>query len=59
VLKLAAKGMSNRDIATELGVGLRTVNGHLTTIFDKMSVKSRTEAVLRALKQGWARLDDK
>ena len=58
VLKLAAKGMSNRDIATELGVGLRTVKGHLTTIFDKMSVKSRTEAVLKALKQGWVRLNE-
>ncbi|MFC2051282.1 response regulator [Chloroflexota bacterium] len=58
VLKLAAKGMSNRDIATDLGVGLRTVKGHLMTIFDKMSVKSRTEAVLKALKQGWVRLDD-
>lgn len=50
VLKLAARGMSNRDIAAELDVGLRTVKGHLTTIFDKMSVKSRTEAVLKALK---------
>ena len=58
VLKLAAKGLSNRDIAAELGVGLRTVKGHLMTIFDKMSVKSRTEAVLKALKQGWVRLDD-
>ena len=58
VLKLAARGMNNRDIAAELGVGLRTVKGHLMTIFDKMSVKSRTEAVLKALKQGWVRLDD-
>ena len=57
-MKLAARGMSNRDIAAELGVGLRTVKGHLMTIFDKMSVKSQTEAVLKALKQGWVRLDD-
>ena len=58
VLKLAAKGMSNRDIAGELGVGLRTVKGHLEIIFGKMGVKSRTEAVLEALKRGWVCLED-
>jgi DNA-binding NarL/FixJ family response regulator len=57
VLKLAAKGMSNRDIAGELGVGLRTVKGHLEIIFGKMGVKSRTEAVLEALKHGWVSLE--
>ena len=57
VLKLAAKGMSNRDIAGELGVGLRTVKGHLEIIFGKMGVKSRTEAVLEALKRGWVSLE--
>jgi len=58
VLKLAAKGMSNRDIGDELGVGLRTVKGHFETIFGKMGVRSRTEAVLMALKQGWVSLQD-
>jgi len=58
VLKLAAKGMSNRDIAQELGVGLRTVKGHFEVIFSKMGVSSRTEAVLEALKHGWVSLLD-
>jgi len=58
VLKLTARGMSNRDIAGELGVGLRTVKGHLEGIFDKMGAKSRTEAVLEALKRGWVSLLD-
>jgi DNA-binding NarL/FixJ family response regulator len=58
VLKLAGKGMSNRDIASELGVGLRTVKGHLEIIFGKMGVSSRTEAVLEALKRGWINLED-
>jgi len=58
VLKLATKGMSNRDIAGELGVGLRTVKGHFETIFTKMGVSSRTEAVLEALKRGWVSLQD-
>ncbi len=57
VLKLAAKGMSNRDITGELGVGLRTVKGHLEIIFGKMGVRSRTEAVLDALKRGWISLE--
>ncbi len=58
VLKLAAKGMSNGDIAVELGIGLRTVKGHLVSIFSKMRVGSRTEAVLQALKRGWITLED-
>ncbi len=58
VLKLAAKGKSNRDIATGLGIGLRTVKGHLVSIFSKMRVGSRTEAVLQALKRGWITLED-
>ena len=58
VLKLAAKGMNNRDIAGELGVGLRTVKGHFEVIFNKIGVSSRTEAVLEALKRGWVSLQD-
>ena len=58
VLKLVARGMNNRDIANELGVGLRTVKSHLETIFSKMGVNSRTEAVLEAMKHGWVSLED-
>ena len=58
VLRLAAKGRSNRDIADQLGVGVRTVKGHLMNIFDKMHVSSRTEAVMEALKRGWISIED-
>jgi DNA-binding NarL/FixJ family response regulator len=58
VLKLVARGMNNRDIAGELGVGLRTVKSHLEMIFSKMGVNSRTEAVLEALKRGWVSIED-
>lgn len=58
VLKLATKGMSNRDISDELGIGLRTVKGYFESIFKKTGVRSRTEAVLMALKQGWVSLQD-
>jgi len=57
VLKLAARGMSNRNIAAQLGIGPRTVKHHLMNIFDKMSVGSRTEAVLKALRHGWISLE--
>ena len=57
VLKLAAN-MTNRDIAAHLNVTERTVKGHLTNIFQKMNVGSRTEAVLEALKRGWLTTED-
>jgi NarL family two-component system response regulator LiaR len=58
VLKLAAKGMTNREIASELVISVRTVQVHLSNIFSKMGVGSRTEAVLHALRQGWITLED-
>ncbi len=58
VLKLVARGMNNRDIAGELGICLRTVKSHLETIFSKIGVNSRTEAVLEAMKHGWVSLED-
>jgi len=58
VLKLAAKGMSNRNIAGYLGLTERTVKGHFLNIFGKMGVSSRTEAVLEALRRGWVSLEN-
>jgi DNA-binding NarL/FixJ family response regulator len=58
ILKLAAKGLTNRDIAAHLGLTERTVKGHLVNIFGKMQVGSRTEAVLEALKRGWVSIED-
>jgi DNA-binding NarL/FixJ family response regulator len=58
VLRLAAKGMSNKDIAQELVISERTVQSHFANIFRKLDVGSRVEAVIRALKQGWFSLDD-
>ena len=58
VLRLAAKGLSNQDIAEKLYLSIRTVQGHLGHIFNKLQVGSRTEAVVRALKEGWVTLDD-
>ncbi len=58
VLKRAARGMSNKEIADELLVSVRTVEASLGSIFNKMGVSSRTEAVVYALKKGWFTLED-
>ncbi|MCZ8511929.1 LuxR C-terminal-related transcriptional regulator [Paenibacillus filicis] len=48
VLHLIAQGLSNREISERLFIALPTVKGHNRTIFDKLQVKRRTEAVARA-----------
>lgn len=58
VLKLAAKGVSNRDIAEQLFVSNRTVQTHLSNIFKKLAVASRTEAILYGLKRGWFYMEE-
>lgn len=58
VLRLTAKGYTNRAIGRELGISDRTVQGHLANIFGKLGVNTRTEAVLLAVKQGWLTLDE-
>ena len=58
VLKLASKGMRNKEIGKELSISERTVQTHLANIFRKLEVDSRTEAVLQALKQGWLDICD-
>ena len=58
ILRLTAHGMSNKDIASALGINLRTVKGHLADIFSKLSVGSRTEAVMTGLKAGFLSLSD-
>ena len=57
VLRAAARGLGNKQIAAELGMSARTVQTHLTSVFGKLGVGSRTEAVLLALRRGWVRAD--
>jgi len=57
VLQLLAHGRSNRAIAEELFLSDRTVQAHLTSIFAKMQVSSRLEAVLAGIRAGWLTLE--
>jgi len=58
ILKMAAKGMGNKDIADDLHLSVRTVESHLGCIFNKLGVGSRTEAVIQAMKRGWFSLEE-
>jgi len=58
VLKLAAKGMTNRKIAEVLFISPRTVQAHMSNIFGRLEVGSRTEAILYALQEGWFSMED-
>ena len=58
MLKLLATGMSNKEIAEKLCLSLRTVKAHMSNIFTKMNVASRSEALVEALRRGLLTLDD-
>jgi NarL family two-component system response regulator LiaR len=58
IIKLAALGMTNKDIADKLHLSNRTVEGHLRAVFNKLGVGSRTEAVLYGLRKGWLTLEE-
>jgi two-component system, NarL family, response regulator LiaR len=57
VLRLIAQGLPNKEIAARLQISQRTVEGHLNSIFDKLGVASRTEAVYQALHQHLIEID--
>lgn len=52
VVALMADGMSNRGVATELGLSEHTVKKYLLRIFDKLGISSRVELVLYAMSHG-------
>jgi len=47
ILALVAKGYQFKEIADQLGVGFTTVRAHVRNIYEKLQVRSRTEAVLK------------
>lgn len=52
VMSLLGKGNSNKEIAAALDCSVKTVKNHLNSIFQKLSVNNRTEAVVKAIEKG-------
>lgn len=57
VLCLVAQGLSNHQVARQLRLSVRTIEAHLTHIYNKLGVGSRTEAALLAERKGWLSAD--
>ena len=58
ILLLAARGLSNRRIASHLHLAEGTVKRHLANTYHKMGVRSRGEAARRALREEWITITD-
>lgn len=57
VLRLLARALHNQAIADELGISVRTAEGHVRSILSKLGVSSRMEAVLYAVSRQWVSLE--
>jgi DNA-binding NarL/FixJ family response regulator len=53
VVRLVADGRSNDEVGASLGIGSKTVETHLSRIFERFGVSSRTELAARAVREGW------
>ena len=53
VLRLAARGAGNKEVADALRLSERTVKRTLSNVYDKLNVHSRGEAVSKAVSEGW------
>jgi two-component system, NarL family, response regulator LiaR len=58
VVKLGARGLLNKEIASELDLSVRTIQTHWRNIFIKIGVSSRLEVIMYCLKQDWISLDE-
>ena len=58
IIQLIARGMSNKEIGAALGISDKTVGSHINSIFRKLGVNTRTEAVFHAINRGWIGKDD-
>ncbi len=58
VLRLLAQGKSNKEIGSELVIGIKTVKTHVSSVLSKLGVSSRTQAALHAVRIGLVSLHD-
>lgn len=58
VLQLVCRGLHNKEIARELSVSVRTIEGHISAILSRLGVRSRTEAAMFAASHGWIPEDE-
>lgn len=58
VLRLVARGRSNKELAAQLMISAATVRTHVSNILSKLHLASRTQAALYALREGLASLDE-
>lgn len=56
VLQLLTNGQSNRQIAETLNISEKTVKNHVSSLFKKMNVNDRTQAVVTAIRNHWVEL---
>jgi DNA-binding NarL/FixJ family response regulator len=58
ILDCVARGMSNKEIASQLSISGQTVKNHITSILSKLQVNDRTMAVIHGVQKGWIKLGD-
>ncbi|PTQ55997.1 MAG: Transcriptional regulator DegU, LuxR family [Candidatus Carbobacillus altaicus] len=57
VVRLIARGLTNRDIGDALGISDKTVKNHISNILSKLNINDRKQLIVRALQNGWNDLE--
>ncbi|MBN1218574.1 MAG: response regulator transcription factor [Anaerolineae bacterium] len=58
VLQLLAEGLSNKEIAEQLSISIKTVETHRSNMMSKLEVSNKTDLIKYALRKGWATLEE-